>query len=438
MISLGECIDLVANSQTITQMGRVEEYTGSVVVCDGPDVCVGDVCEILPLGQHKSVRAEVIGFRDGKVLCLPYTSMQGIGPGAKVKAYHQPTSIAVSEDMIGRVLDAFGQPIDGKGPIVAKQEMPLLPEPMNPLTRQLIKTPLSTGVGIIDSCLPLGKGQRVGIFAGSGVGKSTLLAMIAKHSSADINVIALVGERGREVEEFIEETLGESGMANTVIVVATADSLPLVRVNAAYSATAIAEYFSDQGKDVMLIMDSVTRFATAYRDIGLSRGEPPTARGYTPSTFSVVPALIERTGNFKQRGSITGVYSVLVEGDDFNEPVSDALRAVLDGHIMLTRDLANFGQFPAVSVLNSVSRLASKVSSKEHRRCADKIRQLLAIYEENRDRIAIGAYSPGQDKLLDLAVDVMPKMIELLKQDPDDKADLEKLLLALNTLVLKV
>ena len=429
-----QAIDSTRYVHTIEQaelsgpVGKVVECSGSTLICSGLDACLGDICQIQSLQEETPVLAEVVGFRDGKLICLPQTSTRGVYPGARVTRIGDVPSIKVSDAFIGRVVDAYGYPIDGKGDIAGVEAMPLLPAPINPLSRQLITEPLHSGVAIIDSCLPLGKGQRVGIFAGSGVGKSTLLAMLAKHSSADINVIALIGERGREVEEFIEYTLGPEGMRNTVILVATADALPLVRVNAAYTASSIAEYFCQKGKDVLFIMDSVTRFATAYREIGLARGEPPTSRGYTPSTFSVLPALIERTGNFKNKGSITGIYSVLVEGDDFNEPVSDNLRAVLDGHIMLTREMANKGQFPAVSVLDSISRLADKVANEDQAKVAHKVRRLLALYDENKDRVAIGAYTEGQNHELDFAIRVMPRLQQIFHQSSDESMPVSELM----------
>ncbi len=421
----------IQHCETVPRVGKVSQYYGMSVESNGPDVFLGELCQIYPPSQSTPVIAEVVGFRDGKVILMPYGNMQGVYIGSEITATGKSATVPVGPGFLGRVVDAFGKPLD-KGPdIAAVEDYPLYPEPINHLTRKPISEILETGVGVVDACLTIGKGQRMGIFAGSGVGKSTLLGMIARNSRSAVNVIALIGERGREVLDFINTNLGPEGLAKSVVVVAGADQPALVRTRAAFAATAIAEYFRNQGLDVMLAMDSVTRFAMAQREIGLAIGEPPTARGYTPSSFSMLPKLLERAGSFETGGSITAFYTVLVEGDDFNEPVTDNLRAILDGHIVLTRRLANMGQLPAVALLESSSRLQNAVVNRQHRTLVAEIRRLLSVHEENKDIIDMGVYQAGRNPDLDKALNAIPALKRLFSQLPEDRVELDDLLLQL-------
>jgi flagellum-specific ATP synthase len=363
---------------------------------------------------------EVIGFRDETVLLMPLGRMPRVRAGDAITAAGTSASIPVGERFLGRVVDAMGRPLDERGPIEAKDHYPLHRDSTNPLARANINEPLGTGVRAIDGLLTVGVGQRIGIFGGSGVGKSTLLGMMAKNTAADLNVIALIGERGREVRGFIERELGEEGMKRSVLVVSTSDDAPLVRIRAALAATALAEYFKDQGANVLLIMDSVTRFAMAQREIGLAAGEPPSSRGYTPSVFALLPRLLERAGNFATGGSITGFYTVLVEGDDMNEPIADAVRSILDGHITLSRALAARNHYPCIDILHSNSRLFSEVTSKEHRTAAGYVRELLAAYQQTEDLINIGAYQAGSNRRVDEAIARYEHLIAYLRQDRED------------------
>jgi flagellum-specific ATP synthase len=401
--------------------GRVTGVVGTSVESAGPDVTLGEVCELV-LGDGSRVLAEAVGLRPGKVVLMPYRELRGVAVGDEVLATGRPAGVAVGKGLLGRVIDAFGQPLDGKPVPVAQATRPLQAEPLNPLTRPRIGTVLETGVRAIDGLLPLGRGQRVGIFAGSGVGKSTLLGMLAREVRADINVIALIGERGREVREFIENHLGPAGIERSVVVVATSDQPALARARAAYTATAVAEFFRESGSDVLLLMDSITRLAMARREIGLASGEPPTARGYTPSVFAEIPALCERCGTAASGGSITALYTVLVEGDDFNEPISDIVRATLDGHIMLTRELAHEGRFPAIDVLQSASRLASELATPDERATMAQVVELLATYERNRQMVEMGAYRAGSNAGIDQAIRLVPAIVAVLRQRVDESS----------------
>ncbi len=404
----------LAEASPLITYGRVTRVVGLTVESVGPDARLGELCWIIgPDGQR--IATEAVGFKEDNVLLMPLGDMSGISPGARVRGTGQNLQVPVGPQLLGRILDGLGRPIDGKGLLELPQSYPLDAKPPNPLNRQRITEPLSVGVRAVDALLTLGKGQRVGIFAGSGVGKSTLLGMIARNTEADINVIALIGERGREVREFIERDLGEEGLARSVVVVATSDQPALVRVKGAQVATAIAEYFRDTGKNVLLMMDSLTRFAMAQREIGLAIGEPPTARGYTPSVFAAMPKLLERAG-MGEKGSITGLYTVLVDGDDFNEPISDSARSVLDGHIMLSRDLANQNHYPAIDVLASNSRVMSDVVDAEQLAAARTLKQLLATYRKAEDLINIGAYKKGSNPLIDQAVDNIDVINAFLRQ----------------------
>ena len=362
--------------------GRVVQVVGLVAESQGPDVRVGDLCKISFRNASPGLDAEVVGFKDDRVLLMPLGDLREVGPGCDVSSTDRPLGVTVGRGLLGRVLDGLGQPMDDKGPLVGTDFYPLHAEPPHPLRRQMVERPLSVGVKVIDGLLSLGTGQRIGIFAGSGVGKSTLLGMMARYTTADVNVISLVGERGREVREFIERDLGEEGLKRSVIIIATSDQPPLIRLKAALTATAVAEFFRDEGKNVLLMMDSVTRVARAQREIGLAIGEPPATRGYTPSVFEFLPQLLERAGA-GERGSITGIYTVLVEGDDMNEPVADTVRGVLDGHIVLSRKIAARNFYPAVNVLESVSRVMPAIVSPEHLAAAGRVRDLLATYTES-------------------------------------------------------
>jgi len=403
----------------VVRMGEVVQVTGLVIESIGPNVSLGDICEISS-PRLSGLQAEVVGFRDHRVLLMPLGEMQDIHAGCTVAATGRAAGINVSEALIGRIIDGIGRPIDGKGPLPAGTLRPLHCAPPNPLTRQRISKPFQTGVKALDLFTPVGCGQRLGIFAGSGVGKSTLLGMIARGAESEINVIALVGERGRELREFIEKDLGPEGMSRSIIVVSTSDQPALVRRRAALIATAIAEHFRDEGRKVLFMMDSVTRFAMAQREIGLAVGEPPTSRGYTPSVFSVLPRLLERTG-MGENGSITALYTVLVDGDDMNEPIADAVRGILDGHVVLSRALATANHFPAVDVLESVSRVTLEVCQEKEISTISKARDLLSIYRKNEDVITIGAYTKGSSPSVDLAIEKQPLLRQLLRQPIEDK-----------------
>jgi len=385
---------------------------------------LGCVCDIFGKDGERKTRAEVLGFRDNHVLLMPLEEVRGISPGCRVVAREDSAYMSVGMGMLGRIVDGLGNPIDGKGPIPCEAEYPLYATPVNPLSRRRITDPLDLGIKAINGLLTVGRGQRMGIFSGSGVGKSILLGMIARYTEADCNVIALIGERGREVNEFIEKELGPEGLRKSIVVVATSDHLPLIRMRGAFVATAIAEYFRDKGLHVNLMMDSVTRFATAQREIGLALGEPPASKGYTPSVFTLMPRLLERTGSFEGLGTITGLYTVLVEGDDFNEPIADAVRAILDGHIVLTRDLAMQNHYPAIDVLKSVSRVMDDITDKTHRDLSSGFKKVLATHRRNEDLINIGAYTAGSNPDIDDAIEKNPAINQYLMQGVHERASL--------------
>lgn len=417
----------IPNIQTFKKFGRVTKVVGLMIESQGPESSIGDVCKIhvnSPKNGHQVILAEVVGFRDEFVVLMPYTSIREISIGCLVEGTGRPLEIKVGPELIGKVLDSMGVPIDGsvlpKGLVTVQTEK----EPPNPLTRPPIDKQLEVGVKAIDGMLTVGMGQRVGIFAGSGVGKSTLLGMIARNTQADINVIALIGERGREVREFIERDLGPEGLKKSIVVAATGDQPALMRIKGAFTATAIAEYFRDRGLNVMFMMDSVTRVAMAQREIGLATGEPPAQKGYTPSVFSILPKLLERTGT-NLKGTITAFYTVLVDGDDMNEPIADTVRGILDGHIVLDRILANKGQYPAINILKSVSRLMNHISSPEHVKASERLRELYYTYSKSEDLINIGAYKKGTSKEIDEAIYYEPLITEFLKQSYKDKVSLE-------------
>ncbi|MCY7900795.1 flagellar protein export ATPase FliI [Bacillus inaquosorum] len=429
--SLIDCIEM---TDSYKRYGKVKRVIGLMIESKGPASSIGDVCLIYAKGQSgKVIKAEVVGFQEENILLMPYLEAASIAPGSIVEATGESLRVKVGAGLIGQVIDAFGEPLDGK--LLPKGLSPVSTEqsPPNPMKRPPIREKMGVGVRSIDSLLTVGKGQRIGIFAGSGVGKSTLMGMIAKQTEADLNVIALVGERGREVREFIEKDLGEEGLKRSIVVVATSDQPALMRLKAAYTATAIAEYFRDKGQNVMFMMDSVTRVAMAQREIGLAAGEPPTTKGYTPSVFAILPRLLERTGA-NEHGTITAFYTVLVDGDDMNEPIADTVRGILDGHIVLDRALANKGQFPAVNVLKSISRVMSNISTRQHLDAANKFRELLSTYQNSEDLINIGAYKRGSSREIDEAIQFYPQLIQFLKQGTDESALLEESIAALISL----
>ncbi len=417
----------------VKQMGRVVKIVGLTIESLGPQVSVGDACMITSVKNHKKVLAEVVGFKDNRILLMPLDDMEGIGPGSHVESIGHPLKVSVSNQLLGRILDGLGKPIDEKGPLYTEEQYTIENEAPDPLKRDRIKNILPLGVKAIDGMLTVGEGQRIGIFAGSGVGKSTLLGMIAKNTKADINVIALIGERGREVREFIERDLGEEGLKRSVLVVATSDKPAMERQKAAKTATAIAEFFRDQGKNVLLMMDSLTRFSMAQREIGLAVGEPPVSRGYTPSVFSVMPKLLERTGN-SDCGSITALYTVLVDGDDMNEPITDAARGILDGHIVLSRRLANKNHYPAIDILQSVSRVMTEVVTPEHKEYANYLTSIVATYRESEDLINIGAYSKGSNPEIDEAINNIKAINNFLQQKVDEQFSIDQVKQALENI----
>ncbi len=384
--------------------GRVIRTVGLVVESRGPRARVGEICELVGDAGTPPLPLEVVGFRENTLLTVPLGTTAGIRPGDRIVSRGRVSSIPVGPGLLGRVIDGLGRPLDGLGDVDSREQYPLYPPPLNPLERDGVTAPLGTGVRAIDGLLTCGRGQRLGLFGGSGVGKSTLLGMMARSTSADIAVIGLIGERGREVRGFLEHDLGPEGLQRAVVVASTSDNPPLVRIRAAYAATAIAEYFRDQGRSVLLMMDSVTRFAMAQREIGLAAGEPPTAKGYPPSVFAMLPGLLERAGGVRGRGSITGLYTVLVDGDDTNEPIADAVRGILDGHVVLSRDLAARNHYPAIDILQSVSRTMPDVTGVEHRTKAGQVRGWLSTLRDSEDLVSVGAYVPGSSARIDEAL----------------------------------
>ena len=421
MSAIDSLMTSITQLPIIERLGEIEQFTGRIIRANGPaNAFVGEICEILSSNNQVIMRAQVVGFEKNSVFLMPFGHIQGISQGCKIRAGAKHLTIPIGDESLGRVLNAFAEPLDNLGPLVCKSKVNLKSEPVNPLLRENISQILETRIHCIDSLLPLGLGQRIGIFAGSGVGKSMLLGMIAKNMSADINVIALVGERGREVKEFIENILGEDGLKKSIVIVASSDEPALMRKQAVYTATAIAEYFCEQGKNVVLMMDSITRFAMAQREISLALGEPPTARGYTPSVFSLLPNIVERAGNFSNKGSISAFYTVLVEGDDFNEPIADSMRSLLDGHIVLTRKLAHQGHYPAIDVLQSISRLSTQLLDKKELSLSKAVLATINCYERSRDLIEVGAYKPGVNLGLDNAISKISAINQVLCQDIDE------------------
>ncbi len=403
--------------------GKVTEIVGLMVAGCGPAASIGDVCGIMPVNSDIPQEAEVVGFKNDRVLLMPLQSIQGLGPGCKILSLGRKASIGVGKSLLGRVIDGLGNPIDNKGPIEFDDEYPIYADPINPLARRRITQPMDLGIRALNALFTCGKGQRMGIFSGSGVGKSVLMGMIALNTNADVNVIGLIGERGREVREFLEKNLGEEGLKRSVVVVSASDMHPLVRMRAAYVATTVSEYFRDQGNDVLLMVDSLTRFAMAQREVGLSVGEPPTTKGYTPSVFSLLPKLLERSGIVEGVGSITGLYTVLVEGDDFNEPISDAARSILDGHISLSRSLAHKNHYPAIDVLQSISRVMIDIVSDEQKNKANELLNIVATYKKAEDLINIGAYVQGSNPEIDYAIKMIDNVNTFLRQNIGERVD---------------
>jgi len=418
-------LDIINKTETIKEIGKITEIIGLTIESDGPQSSIGDLCYIYNNFGDKPIMAEVVGFRQDKILLMPLGSPDGIKPGALVVNTGEPMKIGIGNQLIGRVLDGLGRPIDTLGEIRFSEYRSTQADAINPLKRKRINEPLVLGIKSVDGFATVGKGQRVGIFAGSGVGKSTTLGMMAKNTSADLNVIALIGERGREVKEFIEEILGTEGMKRSIVIAATSEQPSLVKIKAAFVATTIAEYFRDKGMDVLFMLDSITRIAMAQREVGLAIGEPPATRGYTPSVFALMPKLMERAGT-NDLGTMTALYTVLVEGDDFNEPISDTSRSILDGHIILSRALAHKNHYPAIDVLQSLSRVMNDIVDDNHKAAASIIRNLMAVYAKNEDLINIGAYVSGSDHLCDRAIALMDKINLFLQQTTREKISYEQ------------
>ncbi|MBS5521600.1 MAG: flagellar protein export ATPase FliI [Clostridiales bacterium] len=425
---------MIKNAETVSYIGKIENVVGMAIEASGSRASIGDIAMIYDEDQNRQIPVEIVGFKDNRLQLMAYENLNGISAGSFVRNTGKRLKIPVGEFLRGRIIDAVGKPMDGKGDLETQRYYYVENSYINPLARPPIDEVMPFGVKAIDGLNTIGKGQRIGIFAGSGVGKSTLLGMIARNVKTDINVIALVGERGREVREFVEKDLGEEGLKRSVIVVATSDQPAMLRMKCPLVATTIAEYFRDQGKDVLLMMDSLTRFAMAQREIGLAIGEPPVARGYTPSIYAEFPKLLERSGNF-EKGSITGVYTVLVEGDDTNEPVADTVRGILDGHIVLSRKLANENHFPAIDINASISRLMTNIVTPEHRQLASAFRDILSVYEKNEDLISIGAYKAGTNPNLDKAVSKIERVDRFLMQEVGEKFEIDEIIRLMRAVV---
>jgi flagellar protein export ATPase FliI len=431
-IDFSKLCDIVKSTKVIRASGKVSRVIGLTVEAEGLKAPVGEICHISTGENDKPILSEVVGFKENRIILMPLGDLKGIGPGCMVKPAGKVLTVRVGESLLGKVLDGLGNPISDE--VAGETEYPVMNMPPNPLKRPRISKVMSTGVRAIDGFLTCGEGQRVGIFAGSGVGKSTLLGMIARYSSADVNVIGLIGERGREVKDFLEKDLGEEGLKRSVVICATSDQPALVRLKGAYTATAVAEYFRDKGKKVMLMMDSVTRFAMAQREVGLAIGEPPATKGYTPSVFALLPGLLERSG-MSEDGSITAFYTVLVDGDDFNEPISDAVRGILDGHIILSRNLAAQNHYPAIDVLGSISRLMSEIVSEDHKKAAGELRNVLAVYKNSEDLINIGAYVKGSSPQIDRAIKYIDQLNGFLIQGRNEHIEYSQIVKELQGII---
>ncbi|MBI5584042.1 MAG: FliI/YscN family ATPase [Deltaproteobacteria bacterium] len=421
-------------AEPIANYGRATQVVGLVVEGQGPRAAVGDMCHIETRDQKRRIPAEVVGFRDRKILLMPFGENQGFDPGCRILPAGSPALARVGPSLLGRVIDGLGVPLDRGGPLLLEESVPLKVKSTNPVLRKRISEPLDVGLKAVNGLLTLGKGQRISIMAGSGVGKSTLLGMMARHTSAELSVIALIGERGREVREFIEKDLGPAGLKRSVVVVATSDQPPLIRIRGAYLATAIAEYFRDRKKDVLFMMDSITRFAMAAREVGLAIGEPPTTKGYTPSVYAQLPNLLERVGTTSGLGSITGIYTVLTEADDINDPIADAVRSIVDGHIVLSRDLAHQNHYPAIDVLGSISRVMPDITTGEQQAARRRLVSSLAVYKKAEDLINIGAYAAGSNPQIDQAIKKLPEINAYLQQGVSEKVDMTRSLAELKSL----
>ncbi len=417
-------VDAIGSCQCMTALGKVVKVTGLIVEGHGPGMGVGSTCAIGGEEGHE-VLAEVVGFKDHRTMLMPYGEMRGVSPGCKISVIDDHPNVPVGDSFIGRVVDGFGEPIDGLGPMASSAHYPLYGQAVNPMKRRPIREIADVGVAAINSLITMGKGQRMAIMSGSGVGKSVLMGMMARHTSADVSIVALVGERGREVKDFVEQNLGDEGLRKSIVVAATSDMSPLIRMRGAYLATTLAEYFRDQGKEVLLLMDSITRFAMSSRDVGLATGEPPTVKGYTPSFFAQLPKLLERAGSVEGKGTITGIYTVLVEADDMNDPVADAVRSVVDGHIVLSRKQADRGHYPAIEVLGSISRAMTQVAGPEHMKLCQRAREIIAVYSDAEDLISIGAYVDGSDPKIDYAKKMIDKINVFLRQEVDERITFE-------------
>lgn len=432
-IDFEKYLTVIKKSKPFTMMGRVKKVVGLTIESSGPEVNIGEICILTDSDGNEKTLAEVVGFKDNNVLLMPFGDISGIGPQSSVISTGNSLKVAVGSELIGRVLDGLGNPIDGKGDFAVEDYYSVENEPPSPLTRKRIREVLPLGIKCIDGFLTVGRGQRLGIFAGSGVGKSTLMGMIAKNALSDVNVISLVGERGREVREFIERDLGEEGLKRSIVIVATSDQPAIIRLKAAFISVSIAEFFRDQGKDVLLLMDSLTRFAMAQREIGLAVGEPPVSRGYTPSVFALMPKLLERMGS-SDVGSITGLCTVLVDGDDLNEPVTDTVRGIVDGHIVLSRQIANRNQYPAIDVLASVSRVMPDIVTNEHKSKAASVRQIMAIYKDSEELINIGAYNKGSNEKIDHAIEVIDDILSFIQQGTEENIEFEDIINQLSSI----
>ncbi len=431
---INKYVDIIYSADTYKYVGKITQVVGLALECAGVNARMGDLCRIYSSSSNSHILADVVGFKENKLLLMPLGELKGVAPNDNVVSTGETLRVPVGMGLLGRVLDVFGEPMDGKGELVSEAMYPIDNKPPNPLKRKPISEVLPLGVKAIDSLLTIGMGQRIGIFAGSGVGKSTLLGMIAKNATADVNVIVLIGERGREVRSFLENDLKEEGLRRSVVVIATSDQPALIRLKSASVGTSIAEYFRDKGLNVLLMMDSLTRFAMAQREIGMAIGEPPVSRGYTPSVYAIMPKLLERSGS-AETGSITGLYTVLVEGDDLNEPISDTVRGILDGHIVLSRSLANSNHYPAIDILASVSRLMPEIASREHNDMAGKVRNMLHTYKKAQDLIAVGAYKRGTDATIDSAIEHLEPINSLLKQYADENFTFEQTLEQLKSII---
>jgi flagellum-specific ATP synthase len=425
--------DQLSSCRSFRLQGRIVKLAGIVAEANGPGLGVGSLCSIESEPGH-NIRAEVVGFNDRRLILMPFGELRGVRPGSRVVGICSSPAMPVGEAYLGRVIDGLGLPIDGKGNVRAEDEYPLYGNPINPLRRGIIREVMDVGVRAINAMVTLGKGQRIAVMAGSGVGKSVLMGMMARNTAADVSIIALIGERGREVREFIENKLGGSGLKKSIVVAATSDAPALVRIRSAYVATTLAEYFRDKGADVLLVMDSITRVAMSLREIGLAAGEPPTAKGYTPSVFSRLPKLLERAGNIEKKGSVTGIYNVLVEGDDMNEPVADSVRSIVDGHIVLSRAIAHRGHYPAIDVPASISRVMKDITGADHLARARKAVKTLTTYREAEDLINIGAYADGSDPDIDFAKKMIGKINAFLQQDINQKVGFDESISQLNSL----